>query len=56
MINKNKVKICPSCRKPTIEFFIGLETGNYSCRCGYVGPIVIEVEKTRKKNIGRKNK
>lgn len=43
-------KICPSCKKPTIEFFIGLETGNYKCSsCGYVGPVVIAVEKKKKR-------
>ncbi|MEK6888139.1 MAG: hypothetical protein AABX14_04300 [Candidatus Aenigmatarchaeota archaeon] len=43
------MKICPNCKKPCIEFFIGLETGNYRCPCGYIGPIVIEVKKIKKK-------
>ncbi len=41
--------ICPSCRKSSIELFIGGQTGNYICKCGYIGPIVIEVEKAKKK-------
>lgn len=43
------MKICPSCKKPTIEFFAGFETGNYRCRCGYVGPIVIDEIKKKSK-------
>lgn len=50
-----KQKICPSCKKPRIEFFIGLATGNYKCsNCGYIGPIVIEVEKIKKKRKRKK--
>ncbi|MBI4174160.1 MAG: hypothetical protein HY517_00820 [Candidatus Aenigmarchaeota archaeon] len=50
----SKIKICPSCRKAGIGMFIGLQTGNYQCTCGYIGPIVIELEKIEKKGKGRK--
>lgn len=51
------MKVCPSCRKGDIELFIGGQTGSYKCNnCGYIGPLVIEMEKTRKKNNSRKNK
>ncbi|MFA4820126.1 MAG: hypothetical protein WC613_04170 [Candidatus Aenigmatarchaeota archaeon] len=43
------LKICPSCKKPHIELFIGGQTGNYKCRCGYIGPIVLEVRKIESK-------
>ena len=45
-------KICPQCKKSNIQFFAGGITGNYSCKCGYVGPIIIEIEKIK---IKRRN-
>ena len=46
----NKIKICPSCKKAGIGMFIGLETGNYKCdKCGYIGPVVVEIERIEKK-------
>lgn len=49
-------KICPSCKKDTIDLFIGGQTGNYQCKCGYVGPIVLEVEKIRKARRKKKSR
>ncbi len=46
----NKIKICPSCKKFGLEMYAGGETGTYKCRCGYVGPIFLEVRDRKKKN------
>lgn len=48
------IKICPSCKKGDIELFIGGQTGSYKCnRCGYIGPVVVEVEKIKRKSKRR---
>lgn len=49
-------KICPNCKKSDIQFFAGGVTGAYRCRCGYVGPIIIEVVKIKKKNVRKQRK
>lgn len=52
-----KIKICPSCKKAGIGMFIVWETGNYKCdKCGYIGPIIIEIEKkvTRRKSARKR--
>ena len=42
----NRIKLCPNCGKAGLEMYAGWQTGNYICRnCGYLGPIVLEIEK-----------
>lgn len=49
-----RLKICPSCKKSGIELFIGGQTGSYKCnRCGYIGPVVVEVERAEAKRKGK---
>lgn len=44
------VKLCPNCKKGDVELFIGGQTGSYKCnRCGYVGPVILEIEKVKRK-------
>lgn len=48
---KVKIKICPNCKKAGIGMFIGWETGNYQCdKCGYIGPVIVEIEKRKKRS------
>ena len=46
----SKIKICPSCKKFGLEMFAGGEAGIYRCRCGYVGPVFIEIEQRKKRD------
>lgn len=49
------MKVCPNCKKAGIEFFIGGQTGSYRCNnCGYIGPIIVEVEKIRRTSNKKK--
>ncbi|HLD85417.1 MAG TPA: hypothetical protein VI968_02565 [archaeon] len=49
-MNKQKIRLCPNCKKTGIELYAGWTTNSYICKkCGYLGPIVIEqVPKTKK--------
>ncbi len=51
------MKICPICRKATLEAYMGGILGEYRCKnCGYVGPIALEIyqEKRKNKKSGKK--
>ncbi len=42
---KQSIKVCPRCRKAVLPYAAGI-TGQYICdSCGYIGPLVIEIEK-----------
>ena len=46
---------CPNCRSEHIVFQAGGHTGMYECKdCGYIGPIILEVEKEEEKNKGKR--
>lgn len=34
--------LCPKCKKPGIQYMIGGITGQYQCKCGYAGTLVLE--------------
>lgn len=46
---------CPVCRSEEITIYMGAHFGKYLCKkCGYIGPLVIDEDKKKRKKTSDK--